>query len=162
MDKCDKQEKQIAIYNIRNAHHDMRAVPGHPKLLNDNERLEDRFEIFDVKKTGVLPMRKRYRQFMNHSSCQDYDLLTNEPKTATSHTQNTTISNRSASSRDSAAVNDPTLAHAVFLKGQLQNHKNSQQQIRMKFVNEDREKRQRKASNINLKASVAIIKRNVR
>lgn len=41
--------------------------------------MSDRYEIFDQDKTGVMPMRKKFREFQNHSS-MGFNILTNEPQ----------------------------------------------------------------------------------
>lgn len=62
----------MAFYNIRNAHH--------KTIWVDQKELNDRFEIFDDQKTGVMPMRKRHREFLNHSSCEGFNIVTHEVK----------------------------------------------------------------------------------
>ena len=39
----------------------------------------DRFEIFDKAKIGVMPPRKRHREFMNHSRVDGFNIVTNNP-----------------------------------------------------------------------------------
>lgn len=68
----------MAVYNMRNAHHRLLSSSRERRCHTEQDEVYDRNEIFDTRKDGMLPMRKRHRQFLNHSSCKGFNMLTNQ------------------------------------------------------------------------------------
>ena len=86
-----KLERAVAYYSLRNAHQDITASASYSRIMNPKDESHDRFEIFDRTGIGALPVRRRYRNFINYSSCDQYDILSNKPRQA-EHTHSGQIS----------------------------------------------------------------------
>mmetsp|Transcript_5837 Transcript_5837/g.7901 ORF Transcript_5837/g.7901 Transcript_5837/m.7901 type:complete len:92 (-) Transcript_5837:397-672(-) len=75
-----KHERAMALYNLRSAHHDTKPVPSGRQAMTEQDEMLNREEIFNKAKLGPKAKRKKFRDFINHSSCEDFNILTNEPK----------------------------------------------------------------------------------
>ena len=81
--KLRAHERQLAFYNLRNAHHfnsfeQENALPR--KVFANDDEIQKREEIFNLEKLGNSATRKRYRNFQNSSSADGFDIVTNKPK----------------------------------------------------------------------------------
>lgn len=81
----DAYLRQLALHNIRNAHHEILTNSYDGEQNNDGKATtnlgpkDDRCEIFDAKKQGRPKFKKQF-YMINFSGCKDHDLLSNLPR----------------------------------------------------------------------------------